>query len=170
VKNKKIRDFSLLSNKFGQEEIVGFVVIVVIVSVIILVLLSFILTNTDGVAVESYEVESFIQSMMQYTTTCETRLEFLSYQKLIAYCENEGTCLDETDSCEILDSTTRDIIRVGWNINEDSPIKGYEFKIATEERELFFAEEGNKTANYKGSFQDFARRGEEYIISLTIYE
>jgi hypothetical protein len=168
--DQKIRNFSLLPNKFGQEEIIGFVVIVVIVSVIILVLLSFILTNTDENVVESYEVESFIQSMLQYTTSCENQLEFLSYQKLIAYCENEGVCLNGENSCKILDSTTREIIKVGWNINEQSPIKGYEFKIATEEKELFFAEEGNKTTNYKGSFQDFARSGEKYIVSLTIYE
>jgi hypothetical protein len=167
---QKIRNFSLLPNKFGQEEIVGFVVIVVIVSVIILVLLSFMLTNNESSAVESYEVESFIQSMLQYTTTCENKLEFLSYQKLIAYCENEGVCLNGVNSCEILNSTTEEIIEVGWNINEQSAIKGYEFKISTEEKELFFLEEGNKTTSYKGSFQDFARSGKEYTISLTIYE
>ena len=168
--NKKIRNFSLLSNKFGQEEIIGFVVIVVIVSVIMLILLSFILTNSDDVAVESYEVESFIQSVMQYTTDCENQLEFLSYQKLIAYCENEGICLNGINSCEILNSTTEEIIETGWNINEQSAIKGYEFKIATEEKELFLLEKGNKTTSYKGSFQDFARSGKEYTISLTIYE
>lgn len=157
-------------NKKGQEEIVGFVVIVVIVSVIILILLSFILTNSEGSAVESYEVESFIQSMLQYTTSCENQLEFLSFQKLIAYCENEGICLNGENSCEILNSTTKEIIETGWNVNEQSAIKGYEFKISTEEKELFLLQEGNKTTSYKGSFQDFARSGEEYGISLTIYE
>ncbi|MCK9569216.1 hypothetical protein M0R72_09785 [Candidatus Pacearchaeota archaeon] len=168
--NQKTRNFFLQFNKKGQEEIIGFVVIVVIVSVIMLVLLSFILTSSDDVAVESYEVESFIQSIMQYTTTCENKLEFLSYQQLIAYCENNGVCLNGVNSCEILSSTTEDIIKTGWNINEQSAIKGYEFKIVTEERELFFLEEGNKTTSYKGSFQDFARSGKEYTISLTIYE
>jgi len=157
-------------NKRAQEEIIGFVVIVVIVSVIILILLSFILTSSDNAAVESYEVESFIQSMLQYTTNCESQIEFLSFQKLIAYCENEGVCLNGINSCEILNSTTKEIIETGWNINEQSAIKGYEFKINTEEKELFFIEAGNKTTNYKGSFQDFARSGEEYGISLTIYE
>lgn len=168
--DQKIRNFSLLSNKAGQEEIIGFVVIVVIVSVIILILLSFLLNDSNGAAVESYEVESFIQSMLQYTTNCESQIEFLSFQKLIAYCENEGTCLNGIQSCEVLNSTAKEIIETGWNVNEQSAIKGYEFKIFSEEKELFSIMEGNKTANYKGSFQDFARSGSEYGISLNIYE
>jgi hypothetical protein len=174
VKNKKaqqkMRNFSLISNKFGQEEIVGFVVIVVIVSVIILVLLSFLLTRSDDSVVESYEVESFIQSMLQYTTECESQIEFLSMQRLIAYCESKGNCLDGREGCEILNSTAREIIEKSWNINEQSAIKGYEFKIFSEEKELINIERGNKTLNYKGSFQDFARSGNEYGVSLVIYE
>jgi hypothetical protein len=168
--DKKIGNFSLLSRKKGQEEIIGFVVIVVIVSVIILILLSFMLTSSDDAAVESYEVESFIQSMLQYTTDCESQIEFLSFQKLIAYCENEGICLNGIKSCEVLESTAKKIIETGWNVNEQSAIKGYEFKIFSDERELFSIFEGNKTANYKGSFQDFVRSGNEYGVSLAIYE
>lgn len=161
---------NLLKNKKAQEEIVGFVVIIVIVGVIILILLSFLLTSDEGAAVESYEVESFIDSMLQYTTSCETQLEFLSFQKLIAYCENDGTCLNGYGSCELLDSTARDIIEKGWNVNEESAVKAYEFKIFGEDAEIFSLEEGNKTTTYKGSYVDFARSGNEYKVSLTIYE
>ena len=156
--------------KKGQEEIVGFVVIIVIVGVIILILLGFLLNSPDGSAVESYEVESFIDSMLQYTTSCENQLEYLSIQKLIAYCENDEICLDGEDSCTVLNSTIKEIIKNGWNINEQSAVKAYEFDIFNEEKQIFSIEKGNKTSSYKGSYQDFIRSGEEYKVSLTIYE
>ena len=157
-------------DKKGQEEIVGFVVIIVIVGVIILILLGFLLNSPDESAVESYEVESFIDSMLQYTTNCESQLEYLSVQKLIAYCENEGICLDGEDSCDILNSTIKEIIENGWDVNEQSAVKAYEFNIFNEENQIFLVEKGNKTSSYKGSYQDFVRSGKEYKVSLTIYE
>lgn len=157
-------------DKKGQEEIVGFVVIIVIVGVIILILLGFLLNSPDESAVESYEVESFIDSMLQYTTNCESQLEYLSVQKLIAYCENEGICLDGEDSCDILNSTIKEIIENGWNVNEQGAVKAYEFNIFNEDIEIFSVEKGNKSSSYKGSYQDFVRSGKEYKVSLTIYE
>ena len=157
-------------DKKGQEEIVGFVVIVVIVGVIILILLGFLLNSPDESAIESYEVESFIDSMLQYTTNCESQLEYLSVQKLIAYCENEEICLNREDSCNILNSTIKEIIENGWNVNEQSAVKAYEFNIFNEDIEIFSVEKGNKSSSYKGSYQDFVRSGKEYKVSLTIYE
>lgn len=159
-----------LFNKRAQEEIVGFVIIVVIIGVIILVLLSFMLMNDDEAVLESYEIESFIDSMLQYTTNCETQLEFLSFQKLIAHCESNGVCLDNSNSCRVLNSTAEEIIEGAWNVNEQSAIKGYEFRIFNEESEIFAMEKGNKTITYKGSYQDFARSGREYKVLLTVYE
>lgn len=157
-------------NRKGQEEIVGFVIIIALVSVIVLVLLSFMLTKKEVAAVESYEVESFIQSLLQYTTDCETYTEFLSFQKLITYCDKEGVCLDDENSCDKLNFIAKEIIENSWNVNDESAVKGYEFKIFNEEGEMFALNEGNKTANYKGNYQDFVRSGEDYKVSLTIYE
>lgn len=156
--------------KKGQEEIMGFIVIVVIVGVIILILLGFLLMSPDESAVESYEVESFINAILQYTTDCESQIEFMSIQRLIISCDMNLTCLDGRSSCDVLDTTIEDIINSGWNVNEQSAIKGYELKILTDEKEMVSLEEGNKTLNYKGSFQDFARSGIDYSVSLTIYE
>ena len=58
-------------NRSAQEEMVGFVVIVVIVSIALLILLGFLLRGSGKSAVESFEIENFIQSVMQYTTDCE---------------------------------------------------------------------------------------------------
>ncbi len=175
-KIKTARDFArhwikptLSRNRSGQEEMVGFVVIVVIVSVVLLVLLGFLLRSPDKSAVESYEVESFIQSALQYTSECENQIEFLSIQDLIVACEREEKCLDERDSCEILNESLKGIIENAWNINEQSAVKGYKFSISVGEQERLLFKKGNETRNYKGAFQDFAKRGNNYEVSLNVY-
>ena len=75
-----------MKNKYGQEEMVGFALIMIIVAIILLIFLSFSLGKSEKETVESYEVESFIQSMSQYTTDCRDNLEYVSIQKLIFDC------------------------------------------------------------------------------------
>lgn len=157
------------TNKKGQEEMIGFVLIIIIVAVILVVFLSFSLKKSGKEAVESYEVNSFIQSLLQYTTDCKNDLEFLSVQKLIFDCNDEGICLDERDSCDVLNSTLKDIMNKSWHVGTDRPIKGYEIVILTKGKELLAIREGNSTNNYEGSLQDFSRKGEDYEISLKTY-
>lgn len=156
-------------NKRAQEEIVGFVVIVVIISVALLILLGFLLRSSDKTSVESYEIESFIQSTLQYTSDCEDYMEYLSIQKLIIACEEGQTCLDGMDSCEVLDDILEDIIKSGWNVGEQSVIKGYKFKIMVGGQEKLLLEEGNKTVNYKGAFHDFTKKGTNYEVFFDVY-
>lgn len=155
--------------KRGQEEMVGFVIIVIIVSVILLVLLWFMLRTPDKNAVENYEVESFIQASLQYTSSCETEIEFLSVQNLIVSCESKNICLDGKNSCEVLNDTLSDLVKNAWNINSQSPVKGYKLSVMAEEKGIFFVQEGNETRNYKGGFQDFAKGGNNYEVSLNVY-
>jgi competence protein ComGC len=164
------RKSSIKKNKKGQEEIVGFIVIVVIISVILLVLLSFMIKDKDSPVSESYEIESFIQAMLQYTTECESYTEHLSLQKLITYCGDKTNCVNGIESCKLLNETVKGIIDSSWIVNEQSAVIGYELLISSEEDELISIQKGNKTANYKGSFQDFSVRGEDYLVSLNVYE
>jgi len=148
---------------------VGFVVIIIIVSVILLVLLSFMLRSPVSKAVDSYEVESFIQASLQYTSTCENQIEFLSIEDLIVSCEEGGTCLDERNSCDVLNESLRGMIENAWNIGEGSAVRGYKLKVMIDEEEKFTLKEGNETRNYKGAFQDFAKGNTDYEVSLDIY-
>ncbi len=159
----------LIKNKRSQEEMVGFVLIMIIVAIILVIFLSFSLNKSGKETVESYEVNSFIQSLLQYTTDCRNDLEYLSVQKMIFDCYDNGKCLDERDSCGVLNSTLKDIVNKSWKVGTDRPIKGYEITILTEGTELLAIKEGNITKNYEGSLQDFSRKGEEYEISLKIY-
>jgi hypothetical protein len=167
--NQKIENFSLLSRKLGQEEMVGFAVIIVIVSVIALILLGFLLKGTEKKAVENYEIESFIQSSLQYTSDCESYLGFLPVQELIISCEANNKCLDERDSCEVLKATMNNLITKSWDIGEKSAVKGYKWKIIVNEQEKSILQGGNETVNYIGGFQDFSRRSNNYEVFLNIY-
>jgi hypothetical protein len=156
-------------DKRGQEEIVGFVVIIVIVSVAMLILLWFMLNNKSEAAVASFEIESFIQTALQYTTSCESQVDFLSVQDLIIGCEEGGKCLDERDDCVVLNETLTNIIENSWAVSEQSAVKGFKLNIYTDEKEKLQIKKGNETTDYKGAFQDFARAGSDYKVSLNIY-
>jgi len=145
--NKRI----LKHNKRAQEEMVGFALIIIIVAIIIIVFVSLTITKPRQ-EVESYEVESFIQALLQHTSTCESNLEFLDIQGLISKCKSGFKCLDERDSCEVLNETLKDMVSKSWQI-KDRPAKGYELKIVSDQKELIAISDGNKTADYKGSIQ-----------------
>ena len=158
-----------MMNKKGQEEMVGFAIILVIISVIFLLVLGFSLRKTNEVVLESYEVESFIGAGLQYTTDCEDYSEFLDIQDLIVSCNNEEYCLDGRNACSVLNSTLKDLIVNSWDIKKGSSIKGYKMELKTKEKDILSFLEGNETSNSKGDFQEFARKNEEYLVYLTLY-
>lgn len=155
--------------KRGQEEMVGFIVIIVMVSVAMLILLWFMLNNPSEEAVENFEVGSFVQAMLQYTTSCESQVDFYSVQDLIIACEDGEKCLDETDSCEALNETIRGMIRSAWNVSEQSAVRGYKLSIIVDDEEKNQVKEGNETTSYVGGFEDFARSGSDYKVALSVY-
>jgi len=135
--------------KKAQEEMVGFALIIIIVAVILLIFLGFTLLKPQKENIESYEVESFLDSMMQYTTDCSDNLERLDIQGLITKCNRNQKCLDERESCDVLNETISNILKETWKI-ENSPVLGYELNISSE-KEILFISKGNKTSNYKGA-------------------
>lgn len=159
----------MINNKKAQEEMVGFAIIMIIVSVGLLILLSFLIRSPSKGSTESFQIESFIQSALQYTSDCENEIEFLSVQKLIISCDNKEKCLDKRDSCEALNSTLIGLVNNGWNAGNQSAVKGYNLKITAEGQEELGVSKGNETSNSKGGFQDFVRGGRNYEISLNVY-
>ena len=138
--------------KKAQEEMIGFALIIIIVSVILLIFLGFSLREGRE-EVESYEVESFIQSFLQYTSECEDNLEFLSVQELISDCSNNKRCLDGKEACDILNETLKGITQESWKTGLERPVKGYELKINALNKKIIEFKEGNITGNSKGALQ-----------------
>jgi hypothetical protein len=157
----------------GQEEIVGFALIIIIVAVILLVILGLSIRGKGGEAVQSYEVGSFLQASLQYTSDCYDGIEYLPVQKLIFECENENLCEDDRDTCDILENDFKGIIEKSWKVSEEMPVKGYKIAIVSQEdetpKEILSIKDGNETNNYKTSMQSFSRQGIDYDVSFSVY-
>jgi len=145
---------------------VGFALIIIIVAVILLVFIGFSLRGSTKDTVESYEVESFIQSFLQYTTDCRDKTnDILTIRELILECNDLEKCSDERDTCVVLNSALGGIVNESWRVGEDRPVKGYELNISSQEKSILFLSAGDlSTRNSKGAPQDFVKGGEKIFI------
>ena len=165
-----IRALNFGVEKRAQEEIVGFAVIVIIVAVIMLFLLVFYIKSPKEESVKSYEVNSFIQSFLHYTTDCEDYYGGMSVKKLIFECDSNEVCLnDERRACEVLNSTLKAITKESWQVGENRSVKGYELKITTSQAEILLLKEGDITNNYKTGSQNFASGRDSVNVSFKAY-
>ncbi len=155
-------------NRRGQEEMVGFALIVIIVSIIILVFLGFFLGNSKGQSVESYQAESFVQSALQYSTQCTDYYGYISVSDLIFMCDSETSCRNGGDSCAILNSTLNGILNHSWNIAEGSPIKGYEFNINSSSKRILI-KEGSTTKNSEGTSQVLPKGASSINVEFQVF-
>lgn len=155
--------------KKGQEEMVGFVLIIILVSVIILGFLGLLLRTPRTEAIASYKIENFLQAILQYTSNCQDNLGFLPVENLIVECREETICLDGKSSCEVLNDTLKGIIAKSWAVGEANPIKGYELNITVEEEGMLMLKQGNKTGSYRGASQTFERKSNNYKVYFKAY-
>ncbi len=160
--------------KKAQEEMIGFALIVVLVSVILLIFIGFSLRDEKGKEnVESYEVESFIQAMMQYTTDCKDNQGYVDIQKLIFMCNSGESCINSElsgeNSCSVLNSTLKEILNESWKVGEEWPAKGYEFEIIVGDEELVKIVKGSVSSSFKGASQDFFKGGKTFEIAFNVY-
>lgn len=158
-----------MRNKKAQEEMVGFALIIIVVAVILLVFLGFSMRTGQKEAVESYEVESFIQSFLHYTSDCEDNFGNMEIQELIFACDENLICVDERESCEVLGETLTDIVQESWKTGSNRPVKGYELLISSSSKEIMSLTEGGRTTNSKGAIQNFFKGGESFDITFSAY-
>ncbi len=117
-------------NKKGQEELVGFVMIVIIVAVIFLVLLGiFVRQDFETSDKDSTEVFQFLEASMEFTTECAVGFEpdFSSLGELINDCYLGRKCVNEESACDVLNNTLENVLESSWNIDSKGFYKGYEF-------------------------------------------
>lgn len=115
-------------NRKGQEEIIGFVLIMVVVAVVALILLGLSVRNQNTGTRESNELYQFLQSSSEFTTDCKIRnTEYARIQDLFGLCLDNGACLNGLDSCDVLLKDMRGLIDASWNIGNESQVRGYLF-------------------------------------------
>lgn len=126
---KNLKDESRHSkvNKRGQQEIVGFVLIVVLVVVGLMVFLVISLRGGGEVS-ESVEVSNILNVVMKTTTECAIVYEpdYDDFEDLFKSCHKGKNCENlERDACDYLNESLRDLVEgvmvseagiAGWRI------------------------------------------------------
>jgi len=120
---------NIAKSKRSQEEIVGFVLIVVLVTIIALIFLAISIRKAPETS-QSSEVEAFMQSAMKYSTDCYSSAEArYDLKDLIKACYESRKCLDGREACRALNSTVSGMLDNSWKPGADNPVKAYRFKI-----------------------------------------
>lgn len=166
-RNKKFK------SKSGQEEIAGFAIILVVVAVILLAFLATSIKKSDRENLENYEVNNFLQAVLQQTTRCEMKGEYIDIKSLIFECEKEERCEKGLKACTELENTLRSLIEDSWKVGESENYlyTGYEMAIVIDEENNLIGTiaDGRTAENRYGSSQDFAKAGYEVSVYFTVY-
>jgi len=161
----------------AQEEIVGFSMIILLVAVILLIFLSFSVKSQKQSTVESYEVESFLQALIQKTSSCGSidNLRYYSIKELMFKCYSSQTsadkCSDGEKICDVFLEEMELVSNESWNpgVGKDFPVQGYSLKITVDSSLFKSIEYGNKTKSSKGSFQELAKEGKTFRLDFQAY-
>ncbi len=142
----------------GQEEIVGFVLIVVIVAVIFLIFLSLTLRRTPSVTQkESQDVSEFLESMMDYTSECAITSDriYVNLGNLVRECYSGSSCRAGSNACSVLRRTVQESVETAWRVGADRPVKGYVFNATyvsdNTKKNVIFIAKGNCTSEKIGA-------------------
>jgi len=149
----------------GQEEMVGFALIIILVAIIFLVFLSVYVKKPQSENIDNPEANSFVQSFLQYTTTCEQDSENITIQRLISKCQERIPCSNK-DPCIILNNTIKSIINESWKVGPTSYVKGYSLIINVGDKQFLNVTKGVVTNNYKIGQQDIPNPKEESTLVL----
>lgn len=116
-------------NLKGQEEMVGFVLIIIVVTVILFIFIGIGFDFKNQGSQESTEVKQFLESAMEFTTDCAIGYipAFANLGELFRECNSGTICVDGRQSCDVLNETISLVIYEGFKIGENELIKGYIF-------------------------------------------
>ncbi|MEM4271610.1 MAG: hypothetical protein QXD13_00760 [Candidatus Pacearchaeota archaeon] len=145
-----------IKKKKAQEEIVGFVVIVVIVAIIGLVFLGITIRKSEPLEKKSKDVSRFLESAMDYTTNCAIRSvpDYSSVGELLKSCYMRERCISGQDACDVLKADILALIESAWRIGPDRYYKGYIFNAtyvsSSTTDEILSIRKGNCSVNLIG--------------------
>lgn len=143
--------------KRGQSEMVGFAIILIIVAVLILIFIAFSVKKPNTDFVESYEVESFLQSFLEVTTNCTQNYNpnYVPMKEALLMCTKSRKCYNGEDPCDIFNETAKDILKESWIINEATKTRGYSLNVTFKGEDLFSIQGSNVTVSSRGAIQKF---------------
>lgn len=118
-------------NKKAQEEIVGFVLIVIIVTIAGIILLGIFLRQPENNSLESKDIYHFLESAMEITSSCAPSYEpaYSKLSELFKDCfEGLSTCTSGESPCSVLNKTLTQTIDSSFFTDKRAEIKGYQFQ------------------------------------------
>lgn len=144
----------------GQEEIVGFVSIIVVVTIVGIILLAFLIRNDSSeINKDNRDLLRFLESALTYTSECtvDYGYTYKTNKELTRLCyqKPDTMCLNNKDVCEVLNETLNGILISAWGLVDNSTfVRGYTYTSTfsrnfteLETEEFLKIEEGKCTRN-----------------------
>ena len=131
------------NTKKAQSEMVGFALIVIIIAVIIIIFLAIQMNKTKDDSQNSYELEGFVFSSLEYTTNCSSRMEYLPLRRVIYRCIDNQICENGVEPCLEMNKTWENLLSSSWKVTNNSSIKGYQFNITLGGEQFYEFHDGN---------------------------
>lgn len=130
-------EYRKIKNKKGQEEMVGFAMIIIIVAVVGLLIFGLALRGKNNASTnDNYEISQFLGSVMQITTECtlRTNIDYASVNELVKECYQNSykQCMDSKSVCGELNKTFKTSIVQGLRVGVNMSNKGYILNISFE--------------------------------------
>jgi len=161
-----------LKNNRGQQEIVGFVLIVVLVMVALMVFL-IISVRDGGDVVDSVGVSNMLDVLMRTTTDCAVVAvpEYSSFEDLFKSCYNGDLCSNlNSSACEYLNESLMDMI--SSMVRSDASVEGWSVEFSGPDgEEILRWEEENCTGQFSGAQRSIvSSKRERMAVHLRICE
>ena len=126
---RNTRKREIIKFKHSQEEMVGFVLIIVLVSIVALVFFAVSIARQPRQEYRSSEISNFLGLFLQYTTGCEIRYLPASMKDIIEECANNKMCDDGESACDAMAYAAENALNDSWHYGNESYLRGYEFNI-----------------------------------------
>ena len=148
-----------MGDKKGQQEIVGFVLIVVLVVIGLMFSLIYSFSDKDEIKEDDISLGNLMSSILDYTTDCSVDGEKQTVLDLLTNCESGKGCdNDERTSCELLQEELELIIAATYQT--ESSVDGVTFDYYIDKDGLILGIQsfekisvGNCTTSYLKSFE-----------------
>ncbi|MCL6500471.1 MAG: hypothetical protein K6T16_00345 [Candidatus Pacearchaeota archaeon] len=153
MKQNRMKGTENRKNKKAQEEVFGFVIIVLIVMIIGLVFFAFSLRKAEIIEPKQYELDDLLQAMLSYTTDCAIGGSEKSIRELARECHNSPTrkCDNNLIACDVLNEELDSMLEKFLEQNiARAYVHGYELNISNS-RQVSYITGGELTGNYIGS-------------------
>lgn len=160
------------NKKKGQQEMVGFVLIVVLVMVGLMIFLVISLRQ-DKVTENDVEVKNLLSAMMKYTTECAVVAEpqYDTLEGLFKSCYSTKRCKNlNKGSCDYLNETLKDVVEA--MLASEATINAYQIDFLSKDDEgeqgIMRILEGNCTGEVASAQRDVVSSGNHLVIRLKL--